>query len=261
MNQIFIFLILISFTLAVKETIMTFHNGVSVKMSLPKNDKIKFTISVPESNKWVILGFGNETKAADFFLIESETNFTTITDMEFNNDNQGIIDVTNDYLMKTEIEEVTKIHTVTRNLDTQDLSDNIIKDGENSIFIAFGSDSIPEFLEDIEYEYFMLEVASINRNLQTTGSKSASQDMALLHGLFTYFAWNWFSLILIISGRYSKYFYSFRIYLHGIVGILALTFDIIGESFSDIQYFKSQNSIGDAHTGVAGIISTWAGAM
>ena len=261
MNKIFFLLLLISFAFAVKETIVKFHNGVVVKMSLPKDDQMKFEISVPENNKWTILGFGNETKEADFFLIESETEFTTITDMEFSSEKQGIIDISNDYVLKTEIKTPTKIYTVTRRLNTQDESDYEIKDGENPIFIAFGSDSTPEFLEDVAYEHFILEVATINRNLATSSSTSDSQNKALLHGLFTYISWNWFSLILIISGRYSKYFYSFRIYLHGVVGVLALIFNLIGVAFSGIGHYNSQNLIGDAHTGIAGAVSVWAGAM
>ena len=261
MNKILILLALTSLTVAVKETIMSFTNGVSLKTSLPKNDLIQFKISVPENNKWVLIGFGNETTKADFFLIESEFSTTTITDMEFNSEGQGIIDINNDYVLKTQIKAPTKIYTVTRRLNTQDKSDYVIKDGHNSIFIAFGSDSTPRFLEDVVYQHFMLEVATLNRNLATSGSTSNSQDKALLHGLFTYVAWNWFSLILIISGRYSKYFYSFRIYLHGVVGVLALIFNLIGVAFSGIDHYNSQNLLGDAHTGIAGVVSWWAGGM
>ena len=51
-----------------------------------------------------------------------------------------------------------------------------------------------------------------------------------------YIAWNWFSLLLIISGRYAKYFYSVRIWIHGILGLLAVIFNLIGVSFSDVGY-------------------------
>ena len=261
MNKIYIFLLLISFTFALKETIMNFRNEVSVKMTLLSDDLMKFTITVPKSNKWVILGFGNETRKADFFLVESQTNLTTITDMKFNSERHAILDTYNNYILKAEVKAETKIYSVTRNLNTQDSSDYTIKDGTNSIFIAFGSDSTPEFLEDLVYEHFKLEVTTSNRNLDSDDDSDDSGDSALLHGLFTYIAWNWFSLILIISGRYSKYFYSFRIYLHGVVGVLALVFNLIGVAYSDIDDYDSQNFIGDAHEGISGIISWWAGAM
>ena len=249
MNRILIFLALISFTFALKETTILIKDDVSVKMSLPKNDEIKFTISAPESNKWIMIGLGNETKEADFFLIESGLNTTTITDMEFNNKSQGVIKINNNYSLRTEVEEDTSIYTVTRSINTQNDNDFTISDGKNSIFVASGPDSTPEFLEDMSYENIKLEVATINTDDIISETESEIQANALVHGLCAHISWNWLSLILIISGRYSKYFYSFRIILHAIAGILVLILNFIGSTYyTEMEDENSQNFIGDAHT-------------
>ncbi|CAI2386462.1 unnamed protein product [Moneuplotes crassus] len=240
---------------------MKYEENIKVKMSLPTAELVKFEITVPKEVKWIVIGLGNQTKESDLFMIEHDQQHTAVMDMYSDGQGRIFTDNTNDYLLKIESTDNDISYSVTRKLNTEDDQDTVIVNGFNDVFFAYGSGESPSELIHLDADSFVLEIATVNRNLSSGPATSKTKETALLHGLFTYIAWNWFSLLLIITGRYSKYFYSVRIWVHFVLGLLAVIFNLIGVAFSDVGYENSQNALGDAHTGLAGVVSWWAGGV
>lgn len=225
---------------------------------MPRNDILQIEITTT-SNSSMVFGFEDSNLSVDAFIIEPRLGNATILDLFVNDQGEFEYDMENNYKITTKRVDEEVTYTVTRKFDTKDPLDYIFKDGDNSMFFSSNFDSLEE-IKDLET--FPVGVNKINRRLDSGGSSSKASEKALLHGLFTYIAWDWFSLLLIVTGRYSKYFYTFRIYVHGVLGLLAVLFNIIGVAFSGIDTDrKSANGLGDAHTGLAGIVSWWAGGV
>lgn len=243
---------------AVRKAKKSFDDDTVVLVSMPRNDLLQIEITTT-TNRSIVLGFEDSNLSVDAFIIEPRLEIPTISDLFLNDKGQFEYDTENNYKIETKRVEEEVTYTVTRKIDTKDKLDCIFKDGENSMFFSSSFESLSE-IKDLDT--FPVGVNMINRRLDSGGSSSNASEKALLHGLFTYIAWDWFSLLLIVTGRYSKYFYTFRIYVHGVLGLLAVLFNIIGVAFSGIDTDrKSANSLGDVHTGLAGVVSWWAGGV
>jgi len=249
--SVLILVLLVSSAQAVRKASISLTEDTSVLVSMPRQDLVRWEVITTKDTP-IFIGFQNSGKIGDGFLIEPQEGNATITDLHFDPDGAPLADIVNDYTMIKKEAEGLVMYTVTRMIDTNDSQDSIFMDGEN--IMAFTS-----ILENPEYEVFPVNFIMTNRRLDSGGNSSKASENALLHGLFTYIAWDWFSILLIISGRYSKYFYTFRVWLHGALGVLAAIFNIIGVAYSDIETDrKPTNSFGDVHTGIAGIITAWA---
>jgi hypothetical protein len=243
---------------AVRKAKKTFEDDTLILVSMPRNDLLQIEITTSR-NSSIIFGFEDKNLPVDGFIIEPQLENATVSDL-FKND-QGVLeyDTENNYKIVTKRVDQEVTYIVTRKFDTKDPLDHFLKDGDNSMFFTSDFESLDN-IKDLKS--FPVGIKIINRRLDSDGDSSKASENALLHGLFTYIAWDWFSLLLIVTGRYSKYFYTFRIYVHGVLGLLAVLFNIIGVAFSDIETDrKSANGLGDAHTGLAGIVTWWAGGV
>lgn len=255
---VLIFALFLAVGSAVRLTTKQMQDGTNVTISMPTYDLIKFEISTKDFGVRGY-GFGKSMENLDLFLIEDDGTDVMITDMSTNSVGKLSPDTSNDYTLRTSIVGDLRIYTVTRKPDTHDFEDERIYEGENPMLYFYSKES-PTSLSEMSQETFTLTVEQVDRRMLASGGSSTSHK-ALMHGLFCYIAWDWFSFLLIITGRYSKYFYSFRIYLHALIGVLACVFNIIGVAYAGIGYTNSQNSLGDAHTGLAGIVTAWACVM
>lgn len=220
---------------------------------------IQFSITSPEGY-WIRFGLGvDRNSTTDGFTISGA--YGIIEDQFMAEDSEMQTDSQNDYKMTVSGSSI-KTFAVTRNLDSSDSLDFKILDGEIMITYSYGEGT--EFTKEstvFEGE-FTLAVKSKLRdvflvhNITRELDGGGSSDTILLHGLLTYIAWDIFSMMLILSGRYSKYFYSFRIYMHTVLGIATLVFNIIGVGYGTGES-ESVNGLGDSHTSIAGIVTAW----
>jgi hypothetical protein len=239
-----------------KKAIKDLGNDVHVIVSMPNPTQIEFSIT-SLAQYWIRfeLGFTQRifTVSGELDTIEDQNrvgNLTVQTDM------------LNDYTMLVS-GSGPKTYMVVRNMNPLDSSNLKILDGELNIKYLYGNGA--HFSEEStvsEGDFTVLIrskvrdvflVHSLTRKLDGEGS---SADI-LLHGLFTYFAWDIFSMFLILSGRYSKYFYLFRMYAHTTLGFGAMIFNIIGVGYG-AGPTDSVNALGDSHTSIGGLVTVWA---
>lgn len=226
---------------------------------MPTTTSIIFKVEAPNTG-WVGFGFGTGMTNTDMFVITPSGGSGTITDRYSTGRSTPGLDTTNDYTMTTVASGSTNIYTVTRNLNTGDLNDYVIKDGETKMIYAYGTGTALSYHGEGNYGTLKLTVDSANRSVAVEGGAyEYNTDNALVHGLLLYIAWSWLSFILIITGRYSKYFYVFRMYIHSIVGIVVLVMTLIAVSGygSSDRPRPSLNKLGDSHTGLGSIVLYW----
>lgn len=226
---------------------------------MPSTTSITFKIEAP-STGWVGFGFGTGMTNTDMFVITASGGAGTITDRFSTGHTTPGLDSVNDYTMTTVTSGSTNTYTVTRNLNTGDSNDYIIKDGETKMIYSYGTGTALSYHGTGNYGSLKLTVKSDKRTVSIEGgSYNYDTDKAIVHGLLLYIAWSWLSFILIISGRYSKYFYVFRMYIHSIVGIVALVMTLIGVAgFGEFDRPRaSVNKLGDAHKGLGSIVLYW----
>ena len=172
------------------------------------------------------------------------------------------IDTTNNYKAFTVTSSGgVNTYTFNRDLNTGDSQDYVILNGKTNLIYSYGGGVL--YSQHAGGAYGSLSVTIDTTTLDVSfgsGSISLNIDQTLIHGLLTYVAWGWFSFFLIISGRYSKYFYTSRTYFHAALGILAFLFNIIAVAgFGSGSLVRpSANSLGDKHANIAGVVSLWA---
>ena len=167
----------------------------------------------------------------------------------------------NDYSISTAASGSNNIYTVTRNLDTGDSThDYTIVDGSNNIIYSSTTSSTIVYHGAGNYAAFSIVVDSSAQTVElSSGSLDVDTENATIHGLLMYFAWGVFSLILVLSGRYFKYFYAFRIYVHSFVAIVVLIFNIIAisEYGNSSRPRPSVNKLGDKHESLGRAVVFW----
>ena len=172
------------------------------------------------------------------------------------------IDTTNDYTgFAVTSSGGVNTYTFNRNLNTGDSQDYVILNGKTNLIYSYGGGVL--YSQHAGGAYGSLSMTIDTATLDVSfgsGSLSLNLDQTLVHGLLTYIAWGWFSFFLIISGRYSKYFYTFRTYLHAALGILAFLLNVIAVAgFGSGSLVRpSANSLGDKHNSISGVVSWWA---
>jgi hypothetical protein len=262
----FLVVLMLHLSIAGKKATKDLGNDVIVVTSLTHPTEIQFAITLPESY-WIRFEFGSNAGTTDGFTISGEYN--TIEDQFKTEDSEIQTDLINNYKMKVSGSGI-KTFTVTRklsilpteNLNSLERSDFDIQDGELNIVYSYGNGTSYSDESILSTGLFTLMIKSkvsdafLVHNLTRKLDGEGSSDDILLHGLFTYIAWDIFSVLLILSGRYSKYFYSFRIYMHTIIGILTLIFNIIGVGFGSGES-DSVNALGDSHESLSGIVTAW----
>ena len=234
-------------------------NSMTVKARLPTTSTIEFEITAP-STGWCGFGFGTSMTNTDMFIIESTGSGVTFTDRYSTGQSAPGSDTTSDITGSTSTSGSTNTYTISRNLNTGDSQDYMISDGSHNMIYSYGSSTSMGYHGVSNYGAITLTTDSSTRTTSiSSGSVSIDTDNATIHGLLLYFAWGVLGFVLVISGRYFKYFYLFRIYLHAMIGIIVLILSIIavggyGESG---RTRKSANSFGDEHTSVGGLVITW----
>jgi len=152
-------------------------------------------------------------------------------------------------------------YSVKRLLETADPEDFNITDGTTNMIYSFGSGVSLGYHGAGVYGAFSFTIDKTSRDVIIgDGSITHDTEKTLIHGLLNYLAWGWMSFFLIISGRYSKYFYSFRTYVHASLGILTLIFNavaVIGYGEASTPR-PPKNFLGEEHTSISGVVLWWA---
>ena len=234
-------------------------NSMTIKARMPSTTSIEFVITAP-STGWCGFGFGSTMTNTDMFVAESTGSGVTFTDRYSTSQSAPGQDTTSHITGSTSTSGNTNTYTISRNLNTGDSQDYAITDGSHNMIYSYGSSTSMSYHGAQNYGAITLTIDSTTRAVSiSSGSVSIDTKNATIHGILLYFAWGVFSFVLVVSGRYFKYFYLFRIYVHAIIGILVLILSIIavggyGESG---RTRKSVNALGDAHTGIGGLVITW----
>lgn len=244
---------------AATTSVKALDRGITLTVSMPSTTSIVFKIEAP-STGWVGFGFGTSMTNTDMFVITASGSTGTITDRFSTGRSAPGLDTTNDYTMTTVTSGSTNTYTVTRNLNTGDSNDYIIRDGDTNMIYSYGTTAAMTYHGNGNYGSLKLTVSASSRSVSIEGgSFNFDTDNALVHGLLLYFAWGWFSFLLIVSGRYSKYFYVFRLYLHATVGLLTEVLTLIailGFGESD-RPRASLNKLGDSHRKLGRAVIFW----
>lgn len=230
---------------------------MSIRVKMPTTTSIEFEITAPSSG-WVGFGFGTSMTNCDMFTIEASGGPGTITDTYSSGHAPPSTDSTNNIALSTSTSGATNVYSVTRDLDTTDaLEDYIIVDGSNNIIYAWSSSTTVAYHGAGSKGALTLTIDSVTQTAAlSSGSIKYDTKNATAHALLLYFGWGVLSFILVVSGRYSKYFYSFRIYIHTAAGLTVLLFTIIAVAkfgSSDLPR-ASANSLGDKHTSLGSAV-------
>ena len=134
------------------------------------------------------------------------------------------LDTVNNWVLKTVRNGSKNIYFITRKLNTGDTEDNIIVNGTNNMIFAYGPTSTIKYHTSARRSPFSMTI-DVYTGVISTGEGILTIDNSNInrHGIMMYVAWGWLSIAMIITGRYSKYFIFWRIYLHGFIGLSILT--------------------------------------
>jgi NAD(P)H-flavin reductase len=243
---------------AISTSSKALSNDINITISMPSTTTIQFEITANNTH-WVAFGFGSNTMTnSDMLTISSALN--AVEDRWSLSRGSPGLDTTNDFTLTSVTGTNPKVYVVTRSLNTGDTAqDFIIPDGLTDIIYAWGPSISFVGHATGDYGHLAMTITAATRDVSITGGTVSTNDYAIIHGLLNYFAWSWLSMILIISGRYSKYFYTFRMFVHVLSGlaVLILTMVAIFEYSSFSRPRPSTNSLGDKHTDLARVIITW----
>ena len=225
---------------------------------MPSTTSIQFVIEAPNT-RWIGFGYGSSMTNTDMFTIILSGTWT-ITDRYSTGNSLPSADTTNHYTLSTSTGASKNTYTVSRSLNTGDAQDYSIPDGRTNMIYAYGSGTTIGYHGNGNYGALAINVDSANRVVTIEGGTiDYSTDNALIHGLILYMAWGLLSVLLIISGRYSKYFYFLRTYVHGIIGLLTLILTVIailGFGESD-RPRESINKLGNSHVKLGRAVVYW----
>jgi len=150
--------------------------------------------------------------------------------------------------------------TVERDLDTGDAEDYQIIDGKSNLIYSYGTAATFGIHGTGVYGALSMSIQAATRTVIIgEGTINSDTEQTLIHGLLNYIAWGWISFFLIITGRYSKYFYTFRTFLHVGLAFLALIMTVV----SVLAYGEGarkrppKNDLGEEHTSLSGVIVWW----
>ncbi|CAI2386799.1 unnamed protein product [Moneuplotes crassus] len=236
------------------------NNNINVTVTLISSSAIRWQITTSNSH-WVAIGFGSSMTNTDMISIENSGTWA-VKDRYSTSPTFPPEDTTNN-VRNFAVTSSGSINTYTfeRDLNTGDSQDHVIADGSTNMIYAYGFGAAFSSAHGAGmFGAFSISMNSATRDIAFgEGTIKVDTEQTLIHGLFMYIAWGWLSFFLIVTGRYSKYFYSFRTILHGFIGILALIFTLIGV----VGYGEggrtrqSLNSLGDEHTSIGGVVNLW----
>ena len=219
-------------------------SGVVFKASIISSTKIEYIITA-NSTGWVGFGYGSNMGRNDGFYIYANGGAGTIFDIKFNRHNYPNIDTVNDYTISTSTSGSTNTYTVTRLLNDGDYK---IVNGTNNMIHAWGSGTLSD-RGDNDLAFGMIVDLS-SGSVQITGGIITIDDSdTKKHGILAYVAWGWISFFLIITGRYSKYFYVVRSFLHAVFAVTILLIALTAVySIDDIETYSTTSSfLGENH--------------
>jgi NAD(P)H-flavin reductase len=251
-------MMMLSVSEALSTSTKVLSNDINITISLPSTTTIQFEITA-NNTYWVAFGFGSNTMTNSDMLSITGT-LTTVEDRYSTGRSFPAFDTTSHYTLTSVTGINPKVYTVTRLLSTGDIAqDYIIPDGVTEIIYAWGSSSTFGKHGTGNIGNLAMNITAATRDVSIQDGTVSSNDNAIIHGLLNYFAWSWLSMLLIISGRYSKYFYTFRMFVHVLSGlaVLILTLVAIYGYSSFARPYPSANSLGDKHTSLANVIIAW----
>ncbi|CAI2385131.1 unnamed protein product [Moneuplotes crassus] len=275
MNLILFGLLTLPVTLAVSTGTTQLNNGsINMTISLPTTTTMRWEITTADTN-WVAIGFGTSMTNVDMITIQNEGTWT-VEDRYSTGHSLPPADTTNNVNnFAVSMSGSTNTYTFERALNTGDSQDFTVSDELSNQFCSktmdagcinmiYGYGNGANFAKHSVGAYgqfnFTIKAATRDVFIGEDSTVKVDTEQTLVHGLLNYIAWGWLSFLLIVTGRYSKYFYSFRTMLHGLVGILALVFTLVAV----LGYGKggrtraSLNSMGDEHKSISGVVSIWA---
>ena len=220
---------------------ISISNGMTFDAALVGSTQIKFTITAGTSG-WVGFGYGTCMCTNDMFVIEvSAAGTATINDYTMNYHSNPNMDAVNDYTLSTVTSGSTNTYTVTRLLNDGDANDYVFKTGTVNIVYAWGSTTAMNN-HGSKFGSFsiVLNLSTGTTSVSSTGSITTDDSPAVKHGVLLYIAWGWLCFFLIVTGRYSKYFYFVHTFLHVAFALLILLFTLIGVyAIKDITAYSS----------------------
>lgn len=126
---------------------------------------------------------------------------------------------------------------------------------------AFGKGGKIDYHGPMQYGAFKLDINTNLRVVYLYHSELGDTEITRkfhLHGVVMYVTWGILPLFMIISGRYMKHLYTFRMWIHRFVGAtiqLVTVFYVI--YFWMTEHGKSIDEIGKYHNFLAKVLLVW----
>lgn len=235
-------------------------NSIILAGQMPDKDSIEFHITAPKQG-WIALGFGSKMRDANVFIITSNGENSTIH-YGYNPKTKETSKISeNPYSLSVKSEGDYNVYTVARKLKSKNENDYQIQLGNHEMVYAYGADS-----ENIDYqsgnegEVIMAvteELRIVRFEFPTTNEEVKRRNLAgggdIVHGILSYLAWCVLTILLVITGRYGKYFYITRNWIHTIIGIIVFILTVIVVAVT-ASGSDSLNGFGSAHKGIGGML-------
>lgn len=280
LTKILLLCLMLAITCYSKKVKLELDNSITFDAKMYEANTITFKISAPR-NGWIAFAFGDRMKNQDGFIIKTVEGKSSLLDVKSLINGQVEESIQNNYRLEATSLEDHNEYRVTRTLDAKDSHEFELIDGDHSMMYAYGSlpvnltmteESIDDYLSSLSditlkrYDAgeFTLMIDILKRDVglkspltNPTMSKRMLMDSdTRFHALVSYLIWGIVSFFVVATGRFTKYLFATRMWVHTIFGIAILILNI---AVSGIKPHESEsvNTLGDNHTGIAGTVTAF----
>ena len=223
---------------------LTEDNSLTYELCLPKDGRVRVSTTL-----------GNGSK--DSFVVNlNKTEITLENYLQTANSMQPFLKTEGEYLLiSRNFEE--RIFKIRRFIYDEELANSIIPLNDRFVIEYINESAEKNASSNSQNSDILYLRVDINKKeLRTFDFLGSSLDSNQIHGIGLYSAWCWLSYFMLITGRYMRCFYLWRMILHTFLGIaiLILTIVFINQQDGDGE---GTNSFGEYHESLAVLTLPW----
>ena len=214
-----------------------------------KNENIIFRVQFPVGY-WVGIGFGTSMTNTSILLIDDnlEREFPYVNDTFSTGHRAPTLNTENLYRLTkfTKTDDTWELY-IQRPIviEREGRNETIPLDEQINMYYAFKNGEFSKHAKT-DRGFFLMKLHSATHTV-TFGEDAGSNDMFYkVHGIIMYMTWSILTFIALVSGRYMRHLYNFRMILHASVGTLIMSNTIIIVVLALTQY-KSEGGTTVAH--------------
>lgn len=217
-----------------------------------QNTKIEFTVTYPVGF-WVGIGFGESMKKTPVFVLDTcnTGDIPKVIDAFSEKRKRPTPNHDNRYHLKGHVDTTYCKMTVTRPLNiTRDNNevDNLALDQPLNCIYAYNEGP---------YKYhgrgnrggFIMKISSSTGSVTFGNDLSGGDVFYKIHGIIMYITWSILTFISLVSGRYMRHMYKFRMIIHASIGTLIMSNTVIIVVLA-LTTYKRDGELELGHSGV-----------